>query len=89
MSDSEPEPDLSVVNGRLEDFRDAHPTTALLAVEVADVTIELDRAKAELYAEANIPEFWLVLAEEKMVEVHTHPRNGEYRAADFTRQPED
>lgn len=78
MRDSEPEPDLCVVNGRLEDFRAAHPTTALLAVEVADTTIELDRAKAELYAEAAVSEFWLVLAKEEAVEVHTHPRGGGY-----------
>ena len=35
MRDSEPEPDLSVVNGRLEDFGDAHvngPHTALAAL---------------------------------------------------------
>ena len=78
MRDSEPEPDLSVIDGQLEDSRDAHPTTALLAVEVADTTVELDRAKAELYAEAGVPEFWLVLAQEQAVEVHTHPRDGEY-----------
>src|SRR5882672_2032184 len=32
--DSEPEPDVAVVNGRNEDFRNHHPRTAELVVEV-------------------------------------------------------
>ena len=34
--DSEPEPDLAVVQGRALDYLDAHPATALLVVEVSD-----------------------------------------------------
>ena len=41
-------------------------------------TLELDRAKAAIYAEANIPEYWLILAKDKAVEVYTEPRNGRY-----------
>ena len=41
--DSEPEPDVAVVPGSLHDYRDAHPTTAALIVEVADSTVEFDR----------------------------------------------
>ncbi len=78
MQDSEPEPDLSVVDGQMEDFRDTHPTTALLAVEVADTTVELDRAKAELYAEAGISEFWLVLAQSEKIERHVQPVGDRY-----------
>ena len=78
MHDSEPEPDLSVVDGQIEDFCDAHPTTALLAVEVADTTVELDRAKAELYAEAGISEFWLVLAQSQEIERHVQPAGDQY-----------
>src|SRR4051794_32430746 len=32
--DSEPEPDIAVVRGSIRDFRDSHPTTAVLVVEV-------------------------------------------------------
>src|SRR5213593_4693496 len=35
---SVPEPDVAVVPGSRSDYVDAHPTTALLVVEVADVT---------------------------------------------------
>ena len=54
---SEPEPDLAVVPGAIEDYRDQHPSTAALVVEVADTSLEFDRTrKATVYATAGIPE---------------------------------
>ena len=76
FTDSEPEPDISVVPGRIEDFPDGHPKTARLVVEVSISSAHLDREKGVLYAEAGVEEFWLVLPEEKAVEVHTAPREG-------------
>lgn len=78
LADSEPEPDLAIVAGRLEDYASAHPTTALLAVEIAVSSEELDREKASLYAEANVEEYWIVLPARRAVEVHTAPRDGFY-----------
>ena len=78
FADSEPEPDVAVVEGRLEDHFETHPTTARLVVEVALTSESLDRRKAELYAEADILEYWLVLPEERVFEVHTRPRAGRY-----------
>ncbi len=40
-SSSEPEPDVAVVEGGPRDYRDAHPTTALLMVEVSDTSVGL------------------------------------------------
>ncbi len=40
---STPEPDLAVVSGRAEDYAAAHPTSALLVVEVADSTVLQER----------------------------------------------
>lgn len=54
---SEPEPDLAVVYGSLNDFRHAHPTTAELVIEVAISTVELDRQKAAIYAAAGVAEY--------------------------------
>jgi Uma2 family endonuclease len=76
--DSEPEPDIAVVMGTDDDFADAHPNTALLTMEIAVTSEEIDREKANIYAEAAVPEFWLVLAVEKIIEVHTCPRDGVY-----------
>ena len=54
--DSEPEPDVAVVAGDARDFRDGHPTTALLVVEVSDDSLRHDRTvKQRLYARCGIP----------------------------------
>ena len=50
-----------------------HPTTALLVVEIAVTTVETDREKALIFAEAGIPEFWLVLPQTRQVEVYSRP----------------
>lgn len=73
FTDSEPEPDLSVVRGLPESYRHAHPTAAELVVEVAVSSLEIDRLKALIYAEAGVPEYWIVCPEEKQVEVYRQP----------------
>lgn len=72
--DSEPEPDLAVVTGFPRDYRDAHPQTAVLIVEVTDTTLSYDRErKARLYAKAGIPEYWIINLLEGHVEIYRHP----------------
>ena len=66
---SEPEPDIAIVPKR--DHRDTHPSEALLIIEVADSSLALDRgAKAKLYAESAVPEYWVVNVREGVVEVY-------------------
>lgn len=56
---SDPEPDLTVVSGGIRDYLNAHPTTAVLVVEIADDTLQYDRTvKQRLYARCGIPEYW-------------------------------
>ena len=46
----------------------------MLAVEVADTTARFDcLVKARLYAHADSPEFWLLLAQDGAIEVHRAP----------------
>lgn len=72
--DSEPEPDLAVVVGSPRDYRDAHPQTAVLIVEVTDTTLPYDRErKASLYAQAGIPEYWIINLSDQCLEIHRHP----------------
>jgi Uma2 family endonuclease len=72
---SEPEPDVAVVAGSPRDYRDAHPSTALLIVEVADASLLFDRTtKASLYARAGIADYWLLNLVDQIVEVHRHPQ---------------
>ena len=78
LADSEPEPDAAVVKGSPSDFKKAHPSTAELVVEVAVSSVVLDRENASLYAEANVTEYWIVLAMERQVEVYRQPLNGRY-----------
>ena len=53
----------------------------LLIIEVADTSLDYDReVKRSLYAEAGIPEYWIVNLAENCVEVHRQPRpDGTYQ----------
>jgi Uma2 family endonuclease len=73
LVDSEPEPDLCVIRGNRADFRATHPTTAALVIEVAVSSLELDRVKALIYAEAGVAEYWIVRPVEKLVEIYRSP----------------
>ncbi len=86
-SGSEPEPDLAVVPQG--DYDDAHPSEAFLIVEVAMSSLAIDRgAKARLYAECGVPEYWVVDVAGKVVEVHTDPSEGHYRTVTTRRRGE-
>src|SRR5436853_3869857 len=67
--EAEPEPDVAVVRGHVRDYR-THPLTAALVVEVADTSLEFDRARnAARYASGEIPEYWIVNLVDRQVEV--------------------
>ena len=71
---NKPEPDIAVVIGSIRDYANAHPTTALLVVEISDTTLRYDRtAKAALYARANIADYWIVNLGNRVLEVHRQP----------------
>ncbi len=77
--DSEPEPDIFVVQGTVEQFTKEHPPTAELAVEIAITSLTLDREKALIYAEAGVKEYWIVIPKQQLVEVYRQPQGGSYR----------
>ncbi len=78
--DSAPEPDVALVAGSLRDYRDAHPRTALLVVEVADASLAHDRfRKVPLYARAGLPEYWLLDIARPALEVYRDPSPEGYR----------
>jgi Uma2 family endonuclease len=77
--DSEPEPDVLVAK-RVGGERRGHPTDALLIVEVSLSSLRKDRKlKLGIYAEAGVPEYWIVDVERERVEVYTEPSGREYR----------
>jgi Uma2 family endonuclease len=72
--ESEPEPDLVVVPGRLADYWHAHPTRPALAVEVAESSLAFDRRdKGSLYARAGIQDYWIVNLVNRVLEVYRNP----------------
>ena len=79
---SQPEPDVFVARGDINDFVEARRQAAeraLLVVEVSDTTLKFDRTrKAALYARANIQEYWIVNLKAREVEVLREPKAGKY-----------
>src|SRR5262249_47787959 len=72
--DSEPEPDVAVVAGSLEDYRAAHPSRPVLTVEVADSSLEIDRGrKGAAYARAGLADYWIVNLLDDVLEVYRDP----------------
>lgn len=52
-----------------------------LVIEVADSSLDGDREeKAQLYAEAGIPDYWIVNLVDHCVEVHRDPEGGRYQS---------
>jgi Uma2 family endonuclease len=85
-ADSEPEPDVAVVPPG--DYAKAHPTQALLVVEIAHDSATKDRQwKARIYARAAIPEYWVVDLKQRCVHVHREPLGDTY--ARVTREGDD
>jgi Uma2 family endonuclease len=78
LHDSEPEPDVSVVEGERDDWAEAHPSTARLVVEVAVTSQAIDESKAEIYAEASVSEYWLVRPDHRSVAVYRQPTSDGY-----------
>jgi Uma2 family endonuclease len=71
---SSPQPDVAVVRGPRKGCSAANPTTALLVVEVSDVTLRIDRGvKARLYARAGIKDYWIVNLVDRQLEVYRSP----------------
>lgn len=86
-ADSEPEPDVMLVRGTRADFRNVHPRTAELVVEVAVNSLEIDRAKAGIYAEAGVKEYWIVCPERMQVEVYLQPSPAGYEKRNIAAAP--
>ena len=72
--ESEPEPDVAVVPGALEDYRSAHPSRAALVVEVSESSLVFDRDhKGSVYARAGILDYWIVNLLDRVLEVNHEP----------------
>jgi Uma2 family endonuclease len=76
-----PEPDVAIVTS--PPLATAHPAGALFVAEVASTSRELDlHRKAELYAESEVPVYWVIDTSARTVHVHTDPAAGRYGSVD-------
>ena len=78
---SEPEPDLMILNFQDDFYAEAHPSAkdTLLLIEVSDSSLEKDqKVKLPLYAEAGIPEVWIVNLQDHQLEQYREPSEKDY-----------
>jgi Uma2 family endonuclease len=69
----DPSPDLAVVVGSVRDVTQT-PTAALLVVEVSESTLFMDTTtKAEVYATAGVPDYWVLDLENRRLIVYRDP----------------
>ncbi len=85
---SEPIPDVMVLTGQPADYALKHPGTTLLVVEISVISEKMDRAKAAIYASANVAEYWILNPTEGWIEIYTHPREGSYATVKMFGQSE-
>lgn len=80
-NDSEPEPDLAIVQRLGREYRLHHPypENIFWIIEYSYFSLEKDlQAKSKVYAEANIAEYWVVNLKESQLIVFRNPQSGVY-----------
>ena len=79
---SEPRPDVVICKPLPELFGpfEPEPSDVLLLIEISDTSLRYDtKIKSRLYAEAGIPEYWILNIPDDVLEVRTDASDGEYR----------
>ncbi len=79
--DSEPEPDISILRWRSDDYFSGKPSAqdVYAIIEVASTSLVYDRRiKVPLYARAGVPEVWIVKVQERELEVYRNPKGEAY-----------
>jgi Uma2 family endonuclease len=72
--ESEPEPDLAVVQGTWANYRAGHPSRPALVVEVAESSLVFDREdKGSVYARGGVRDYWIVNLVDRALEVYREP----------------
>ncbi|QLE57076.1 Uma2 family endonuclease [Nostoc sp. TCL26-01] len=81
-NNSEPEPDIAIVQrlGRAYLAHHPYPENIFWLIEYANSSLEKDlEIKSKIYAEVNIPEYWVVNLKTKQLIIFREPQDGEYR----------
>ena len=81
---SSPEPDISLLKPRNDDYMHALPTAEdiLLVIEISDTSVNYDlNTKLPLYAHYQIPEVWLINVKQKTLDIYQKPSDEGYRVS--------
>ena len=81
LENSEPEPDVAIAQGTRKNYTKRHPypEDLLLVVEVSKSTLRYDlKQKRDLYARANIAEYWVVDLVGKQLHVFRQSNGQQY-----------
>ncbi|MEC4814729.1 MAG: Uma2 family endonuclease [Scytonema sp. PMC 1069.18] len=80
-NDSEPEPDIAIVQRLGREYREHHPypENIFWLIEYANTSLEKDlEIKSKVYAEVGISEYWVVNLRKLHLVVFREPLDGEY-----------
>jgi len=80
-NNSEPEPDITVIQSLGREYLKHHPypENIFWLIEYAYTSLDKDlNFKSQIYAEVDIPEYWVVNLLEKQLVVFRQPENGKY-----------
>lgn len=83
---SEPEPDVAVVIPPFERYDDRHPYAEEIyfLIEVAERSLSKDtREKLKIYAQAGIPEYWVININVNQMIVYREPFGESYRSKEI------
>lgn len=86
--ENEPEPDISILKFRADDYFENHPKPeeVLLLVEVSYTSLDFDEhIKMGLYASFSIPEYWIVDVEKRCVIKYSTPESSRYQNRELVR----
>ncbi|MBG1270960.1 Uma2 family endonuclease [Nostoc sp. WHI] len=80
-NNSEPEPDIAVVKRLGREYLEHHPypENIFWLIEYSDSSLDKDlQIKIKVYAEVEIPEYWVVNLKKRQLVVFRDPQDGEY-----------
>ena len=84
---NEPEPDLALARGSVEDYEKHHPEPpdVALIVGVADSSLQDDRELIPVYGSGGVPVYWIVDLVDRQVEIYSEPGPHGYGTSVFLR----
>ncbi len=75
-ADSEPQPDFAIVRNQDDNYLSSHPMPddIFLVIEISNPTLKFDQTtKLSLYAEDNIPHYWIFNLIDNHLEIYSQP----------------